>query len=279
MNPSKPILRLHLFILAGIIICSPSFGLQTGHESRTTLIDQIINDLQNKIPEWLEASNVPGAAVAVVDDKNILWKDTYGQTIRENGIPVDIPMIPAGGVYTNILDMAKYLQFHINKGNVNGKQLLRKDLLEQMHSPAFPEKNQRSGYGLCLSRDPVSTTYFLSHGGGGYGFITFMVMYPELKLGVVSLTNSEISRFTGVLDSPGPDKPEWEKYCCVYKALKWGRTFGLFLRVDIKDGYLTLNTSRCFEYLPGLFFTYDGEALDFRGTIATFRNIMLIKRK
>ena len=576
MNPSKPILRLHLFILAGIIICSPSFGLQTGHESRTTLIDQIINDLQNKIPEWLEASNISGAAVAVVDDKNILWKDTYGQTSRENGIPVnpetifsiqsmsksftalgvlmavqeglldldvpiteylpdftvnsihekhpeqkmtlrhllahragftheapvggnfdsrphtfkehilsisdswlrypvgyrysysnlgidlagyilekksgtpfweyiqekilipldmtkttlnfdeikketnraqghvaprvevqdgipvDIPMIPAGGVYTNILDMAKYLQFHINKGNVNGKQLLRKDLLEQMHSPAFPEKNQRSGYGLCLSRDPVSTTYFLSHGGGGYGFITFMVMYPELKLGVVSLTNSEISRFTGgqildianklieesmgptqpwpersdidtavplpaedervkklmgiydqnikmefndgvfglslqnnfypiklyldghhikgtfgqysefwfkpslfhgdgtmvhlnrysgtcnyydfhrpegAMDSPGPDKPDWEKYCGVYKALKWGRTFGLFLRVDIKDGYLTLNTSRCFEYLPGLFFTYDGEALDFRGTIATFRNIMLIKRK
>ncbi|MBN2246050.1 MAG: hypothetical protein JW755_09425, partial [Candidatus Aminicenantes bacterium] len=221
----------------------------------------------------------------------------------------------------------------------------------------------------------------------GYGFITFMVLYPELKLGVVSLTNSEISRFSGgrilnvanklieekmgptqpwpekseininvplspedesvknimgiydqnikvefrdivfgislhndfypiklyldgeqikgtfgqysemwfkpplfhghgtlvhlnrysgtcsyydfhkpdgVSDSPGPNKPEWKKYCGVYKALKWGRTFGQFLRVAVEDGYMTLNTSRCYEYLPGLFFTYDGEALDFR---------------
>jgi hypothetical protein len=29
--------------------------------------------------------------------------------------------------------------------------------------------------------------------------------------------------------------------------------------------------------LPGLFFTFDGEALDLRGTIATFRNIPLIR--
>jgi len=30
---------------------------------------------------------------------------------------------------------------------------------------------------------------------------------------------------------------------------------------------------------PGLYFTFDGKALDFRGTIATFRNIPLIRTK
>jgi hypothetical protein len=47
--------------------------------------------------------------------------------------------------------------------------------------------------------------------------------------------------------------------------------------VDITDGYLTVNAGRCEEYLPGLFFTRDGEALDLRGTNPSFRNIALIR--
>jgi CubicO group peptidase (beta-lactamase class C family) len=317
------------------------------------------------------------------------------------GIPVDIPMIPAGAVYTNILDMARYLRFHINKGRVNGKQLLRKELIEEMHSVQFPEMKQKAGYCLCLDKSLVSDTYFLQHGGGGYGFITSMTMYPGLKIGVVTLTNSEESlvssgriqqvinpliekksgptqvfpqefdetpytpvnhedervkkimglygtntrigykdedfgislgrdfyplemflgeeglvgkfgkfselRFKPSLngrpgtmvtshrklgtcsyydfhkpdvsqDKPGPNKPEWQKYARDYRILLWGR-WGRIVRVGTRDGYLTLNGTRCHEYLPGLFFLYDGEALDFRGTIPTYRNIMLIKKR
>jgi len=78
-------------------------------------------------------------------------------------------------------------------------------------------------------------------------------------------------------DEPGPDKPEWQKYTGRYKTLTWGRMSSNFQMVRIRDGYLTLNGMRCFELLPGLFFTFNGEALDFRGTIPTFRNIQLIK--
>jgi len=113
------------------------------------------------------------------------------------GIPVIVPMIPAGGVYTNIVDMAKYLRFHINKGEVEGRPLLDRKLIEEMHIPAFPEKHQTAGYGLCLVRGRVGKTYYLEHGGGGYGFITSMCMYPELKLGVVTLTNSQTSHLAG----------------------------------------------------------------------------------
>ena len=324
------------------------------------------------------------------------------KSIVPGGIPVDIPMIPAGAVYTNILDMAKYLRFHINKGWVNGKQLLRKELIEEMFSVQFPEMKQKAGYCLCLAKSLVSDTYFLQHGGGGYGFITSMTMYPELKIGIVTLTNSGESRVSsgriqqvinpliekksgptqvfpqefdktpytpvnhddervksimglysanfkigykdkdfgitlgrdfyplemflgeeglvgkfgkfselrfkpfligrpGTIvtshrkfgtcsyydfhkpdpsqDKPGPNKPEWQKYACDYRILVWGRMGGRFVRVGTRDGYLTVNGSRCHEYLPGLFFQYDGEALDFRGTIPTYRNIMLIRKR
>ena len=317
------------------------------------------------------------------------------------GIPVDIPMIPAGGVYTNILDMAKYMRFHINKGRISGQQLLNKDLIEEMHSVQFPEDNQKSGYGLCLVRAAVSDTYLLNHGGGGYGFITSMTMYPELKLGVVTLTNANQSqvhsgriqdvinslliakygptqalpknfkdnKYTPIKDSkekirnvlgiyeagtvleyennslrikigssfypltlysgeeglvgefgqnselrfksfikgrpgtlvtlnrttgscsfydflqplknqkhPGPNKPEWQKYLGRYGFLVWGRQGGRIFGIDIRNGYLCINGVKCLEHETGLFFTYTGEALDFRGTIPTYRNIMMFRR-
>jgi len=319
----------------------------------------------------------------------------------EEGIPVFIPMIPAGGVYTNILEMAKYMQFHINKGRVDGRQILESKLIDQMHAVSLPEDHQRAGYGLCLNRGLVSRTYYLQHGGGGYGFATSMVMYPEIKLGVVtmcnsretrvdggrimevinriieeelgktephpalptvdmarsvSLTDERIERLKGMYDQnivvsqkdeefgitlgrdfyplkfyldhkgdlvgvfgnyselrvkppiwgpngslvhlnrysgscryydfhrpekskdrPGPNKAEWKRYLGRYRMLAWGRMQSSLLSICVKDGYLFCNDMRCIEFEPGLFFTFNGEALDFRGTIPTFRNIMLIK--
>lgn len=318
-----------------------------------------------------------------------------------DGIPVFIPMIPAGGVYTSIRDMTKYLRFHINLGKVDGQQILEPRLVEAMHSVAFPEIHERAGYGLCLNRRVMGRTYFLQHGGGGYGFITSMCMFPELKLGVVTLTNAHQNRLTGgeiqdiiveavvnnlwktepvpedpsveterplgitddrvtrligqydggvrigfrdddfgifigrdfyplrffldgedivglfgnyselrvkppiwegrgslvhlnrlygtcrfydfhrpdkQRDTPGPDKPEWKRYEGRYRMLAWGRQSAGFRLIRVRDGYMTTNGQRCIEHEPGLFFTFNGEALDFRGTIPTFRNIMLIKQ-
>lgn len=318
------------------------------------------------------------------------------------GIPVEVPMVPAGGLYTNIVDMARYLMFHINKGRAGEAQLLKKDLVEAMHTVQFPEKHERSGYGLGLVSSHIGPQVYLTHGGGGYGFISYMAMYPGLKLGVVVLTNAEqnsvtgpvsnlvnkiiqdgiappgreleiptvdtknpvpvtdarvqrlagsyagdaalgtkdgafgitlakqfyplafyadggevvglfgkyselrampplgegepgtiivMNRLTGtceyydfhkpepVADKPGPNKPEWKPFLGTYKTLTWGRTFGFLVNIAVGDGYLTFNGTRCREHLPGLFFTYDGEALDFRGTVATFRNILLIRTR
>jgi CubicO group peptidase (beta-lactamase class C family) len=110
---------------------------------------------------------------------------------RRDGVrpPLRIPMIPAGGVYTSVRDMAKYLRFHINKGIVDGRRILRADLVEEMHTIQYAWRDQRSGYALGLLRDPVADSYGLYHGGGGYGFQSEMVMYPEKELGVVLLTN------------------------------------------------------------------------------------------
>jgi CubicO group peptidase (beta-lactamase class C family) len=105
--------------------------------------------------------------------------------------PLRILMIPAGGLYTNISDMVRYLQFHINRGVLEGRRILRSDLMKQMHTIQFPHSGQRFGYCLGMIRDPVSDSYGVYHAGAGYGSSSIMMMFPEKKIGVVLLTNSQ----------------------------------------------------------------------------------------
>jgi len=126
-------------------------------------------------------------------DMKIIEKNTNRAIGHSDGgidIPLYIPMIGAGGVYSCITDMVKYAQFHINKGIVNDTRMLRKDLIEEMHTIQYAKLDQRSGYCFCLLREPVSDSYNLYHSGGGYGFFSDMVFYPEKKFSVVLLMNS-----------------------------------------------------------------------------------------
>jgi CubicO group peptidase (beta-lactamase class C family) len=315
--------------------------------------------------------------------------------------PMPIPMMPAGGCYSNIEDMAKLVQFHINRGLVRGEQLLSRTLIEQMNTIAFPCQHQRSGYGLCLEVETISgDVHRLFHTGSGWGFRSAMYVYPDLDVGLVLLYNShEISvrndcesaveavvnaavdkgsnvdidgmvaglvpleaedpRISSILgtyvpyfrieveadqllvstergsgeldvysrdgihlegvipgrhflqflpaldksqkgsirfltfagttmpydyhkpldvgDEPGPNKPRWKEYVGKYHAYTWVREDKRLFEVSVVDGYMCIDSLRCHEHLPGLFFTPDGQTLDLRGDRPVYMNIRLMK--
>ena len=114
-----------------------------------------------------------------------------GHASYTDRVPLRIPMIGAGGVYSNVRDMARYLRFHINKGMLDGRRILRPDLMEEMHAVQFAAPGQRGGWALGLMRGPRSDSYVVYHSGAGRGFQSDMVMYPENHVGVVLLTNTE----------------------------------------------------------------------------------------
>jgi len=126
-------------------------------------------------------------------------------------VPLAIPMIPAGSVYSGSKEMAKFVQFHLNKGIVNGKVLLKEDYLDKMYTIPYPVKGQETGYSLGISKNyqtlKEKKITFYNHGGGGFGFLSIMTWYPELGIGVVILTNSVNHRgihnsvATGILNS------------------------------------------------------------------------------
>ncbi len=78
----------------------------------------------------------------------------------------------------------------------------------------------------------------------------------------------------GPRDGAGPNKADWEPFIGSYQILQWGKRAQL-LSVHRKNGYLYLGDIRLIiETEPGLFFTCDGEAVDFR-TEPAWRNIRL----
>ncbi len=107
--------------------------------------------------------------------------------------PVDFLIIPSGGVWTSAEDMARYVQFHINAGVLNGLRLLREDLAATMYNPPnYPASLENYALGVTTSSRNGAT--IIEHGGGGFGFIDDMAWYPELKLGAVVLTNAHQSQ-------------------------------------------------------------------------------------
>ena len=80
----------------------------------------------------------------------------------------------------------------------------------------------------------------------------------------------------GPADGPGPDKPEWSVYEGEYTHSVWDQQTRR-ISLHKRDGTLFFNELRLEEYLPGLFFSSTGEALDLRGPVPTWRNIRLEK--
>src|SRR5262249_693207 len=68
--------------------------------------------------------------------------------------PTPISMVPSGGMYSTVKDMAKFVSFHLAGGKVNGKQVIQAESLKAMYAPQFPIAGQLSGYGLGIDRQP-----------------------------------------------------------------------------------------------------------------------------
>jgi CubicO group peptidase (beta-lactamase class C family) len=171
-------------------------------------------------------------------------------------LPVAIPMVAAGGVYTNATELCRFVQFHLNRGRVGNTCLLNEGLLDRMYGPP-------AGLRLGIGRGEKHDSYFLVHGGGGFGFLSLMIWYPEYGIGAIELTNSASHPVQGqichqLLDeiiqkglvhktaevrtdvassvaqpsapgeppfTPTPYKPEWDKYTGTYVALWRGYEF------------------------------------------------------
>jgi CubicO group peptidase (beta-lactamase class C family) len=111
---------------------------------------------------------------------------------------------PAGGINSNVTDMAKWAIVQMDSGRTGtGSRLFSSATTRQLWSivtpipvrdpPAelAPLRANFSGYALGLGIRDYRGKKVVSHTGGLPGYLSKVVMIPELKLGVVVLTNQE----------------------------------------------------------------------------------------
>jgi CubicO group peptidase (beta-lactamase class C family) len=105
----------------------------------------------------------------------------------------EVPAFPSCGAYCDIEDMVKFIQFHLNGGKVNGKTILKQNILNQMYEVPFNTSGKNEGYALGIGvahrrhNDDIIPIYV--HSGDGYGFSSDLFFAPSVGLGTVILTN------------------------------------------------------------------------------------------
>ncbi len=138
-------------------------------------------------PLGLRDTTVDVAAIRANASKAIGHASGYEQ------VPVGMAMVPAGGIYASVTDLARFMAYHLGRGKVGPKGLIDRKVLDAMYEPCCA--GQRSFYGLGImstdsrfGRIDIAT---FGHSGGGDGFLSDMYWYGELGLGIAVLTNSD----------------------------------------------------------------------------------------
>ncbi len=100
---------------------------------------------------------------------------------------------PAGAINASARDMARYVQFLLNRGRVGGRQLLPAAAIERMERPRrslTARSGLTLGYGLHLATYVDSGWVWVGHDGGVNGGLTNMAYRPDDGVGFAFMINS-----------------------------------------------------------------------------------------
>jgi CubicO group peptidase (beta-lactamase class C family) len=108
----------------------------------------------------------------------------------------------AGGIYSNVADLSKWMILQMNKGKYgpdmksslfsskNHKEMWKlHTILETNPNPRY--NAHFSGYGLGWFMTDALGKLKISHTGGLPGMLSMVTMFPDLNLGIVVLTNTD----------------------------------------------------------------------------------------
>jgi len=105
----------------------------------------------------------------------------------------NILLRPAGSINASANDMAAYVQFYLNRGAVNGKQIVPAADIERMEIPASTwaaRDGMKYGYGLSNYWSVNEGFVYHGHNGGVEGGLTEMAYMPDYAVGYFYSINS-----------------------------------------------------------------------------------------
>jgi CubicO group peptidase (beta-lactamase class C family) len=110
----------------------------------------------------------------------------------------------SGGIYSNISDLSKWVICQLNRGRYGPsleKQIFSEEVHMEMWSPQTikslsgngPYKSHFSVYGLGWNMTDINGFLQVFHTGTHTGIVTRVTMLPELNLGIIVLTNQQVT--------------------------------------------------------------------------------------
>ncbi len=141
----------------------------------------------------------------------------------------------AGGIFSNVADMSKWMLLHLNKGKYgsdlksplfslkNHREMWRiHTVLETNNNPRY--NSHFNGYGLGWGLTDVVGKFEVSHTGGLPGMLSIVTMYPDLNLGIVILTNTENGGeglFSSIANTIADSYLGLDDYAWIDKMVAW----------------------------------------------------------
>jgi CubicO group peptidase (beta-lactamase class C family) len=100
-----------------------------------------------------------------------------------------LPIAPAGGVWTNLVDLERYVVTELERGVApNGKRVVSEANLDERLRVRVGSGGS-DGYGLGIGVGHYHDLKLLEHDGGSFGFGTTMFLLPEHRIAILVLTN------------------------------------------------------------------------------------------
>jgi len=131
----------------------------------------------------------------------------------------EIAVTGAGSIDAGTTDLAKWLRFHLNKGEVDGKRLLSADNLIRTHTPVIlggysnidqviPGQKwiKQGAYALGWQSDVYRGYSRILHGGNTEGSTTQLYFIPDEGIGVGVMVNEYGATLAGVIANMMLDK-------------------------------------------------------------------------
>ncbi len=103
-----------------------------------------------------------------------------------------VPQYPSGSVYLTPSEMARFLVMHLNKGNYQGKSILKKESVEAMHTPNI-KVDEGYRYGLGFGIEQINGKEYSFHQGSLPGYLSAHRMDFESRSAVYLSTNVSAS--------------------------------------------------------------------------------------
>jgi CubicO group peptidase (beta-lactamase class C family) len=148
---------------------------------------------------------------------------------------------PAGAIHSNVDDMARWLLVHLEGGQSGGRRLLSASRMAEMHTSPQPIAAQASegakvprapigNYGLGWFFNDYAGRTVVEHSGTQTGFVSWVAMMPQERLGLVILANHHRTGLNSALRSVVFDA------CLGRPERDWSE----IVRADYTNGYQRL---------------------------------------